>query len=283
MHFKILSMLCRISTVLYISWTLDTKPLPSARLAWCCPLIQSRWPTARWGSKRSLRSLRCVRRGWTKEKQSRGITNAHDNQLKKKKKKNPHTQRGSTATVFVSTNQQLRRTVLSILWWLLLSDLAEVPDVEPPVSAAGGQDGFVVRWPLNLSEGEMGQALHLCDNVRHKHETNSPNWHDLNAQRLLPALWVCSVYKGSSWLKLQNKKCNMLDVIQPEARYMKYGHVCLKDDVTYSTTWLMSHSAPQARIFNTVCTDIRDRFKQIQWTLIQKTFKVSIIPSKFLL
>lgn len=155
MHFKILSMLCRIFAVLYISCTSDTKLLPSARLAWCCPLIQSRWPTARWGSKRSLRSLRCVRRGWTKEKQSRGITNAHYNQLKNT---HTHTQRGSTVTVFVPTNQQLRRTVLSILWGLLLSDLAEVPDVEPPVSAAGGQDGFVVRWPLNLSGGKWARC-----------------------------------------------------------------------------------------------------------------------------
>ena len=64
----------------------NTKLLPSARLAWCCPLIQSRWPMARWGSKRSLRSLLCVRRGWTKEKQSRGITNAHYYQLNTHKK-----------------------------------------------------------------------------------------------------------------------------------------------------------------------------------------------------
>lgn len=99
MHFKILSMLCRISAVLYISCTSDTKLLPSARLAWCCPLIQSRWPTARWGSKRSLRSLRCVRRGWTKEKQSRGITNAHYNQLKNT---HTHTHKGDQQLLFLS-------------------------------------------------------------------------------------------------------------------------------------------------------------------------------------
>ena len=48
------------------------------------------------------------------------------------------------------TDQQLRRAVLGILWRLLLSDLTEVPDVEPSVRAAGGQDGFVMRRPLHL-------------------------------------------------------------------------------------------------------------------------------------
>lgn len=55
---------------------------------------------------------------------------------------------------FVATDQKLRRSVLSILRWLLLTDLAEVPHVEPPVSAAGGQDGFVMGRPLNLLREE---------------------------------------------------------------------------------------------------------------------------------
>lgn len=49
-----------------------------------------------------------------------------------------------------STHQQLGRTILSILWRLLLSDLTQVPDVESPVSAAGGEDRFVMGRPLNL-------------------------------------------------------------------------------------------------------------------------------------
>lgn len=53
-------------------------------------------------------------------------------------------------SAFVETDQQLRGTVLGILWQLLLADLAEVPHVEPPVGAAGGQDGLVVGRPLDL-------------------------------------------------------------------------------------------------------------------------------------
>lgn len=52
----------------------------------------------------------------------------------------------------VETDQQLRRTVLSVLRRLLLADLAEVPHVEPPVCAAGGQDGLIVGRPLDLLE-----------------------------------------------------------------------------------------------------------------------------------
>lgn len=51
---------------------------------------------------------------------------------------------------FVETDQQLGRTVLAVLRRLLLADLAEVPHVEPPVGAAGGQDGLVVGRPLDL-------------------------------------------------------------------------------------------------------------------------------------
>lgn len=61
----------------------------------------------------------------------------------------------SSPPLIVTTHQQLRRAILSILWWLLLSNLTEVPDVEPPVSAAGGQDGFVMRRPLNLLEKDV--------------------------------------------------------------------------------------------------------------------------------
>lgn len=57
---------------------------------------------------------------------------------------------GLNSSYFITADQQLRRSILGILWRLFLSDLAEVPDVEPPVGAAGGQDGFVVRRPLNL-------------------------------------------------------------------------------------------------------------------------------------
>lgn len=145
MHFKFLSTLCLL-IVLYILYLWRshhvTKVLPFARLAWCCPLIQSRWPTARWGSKRSLRSLPCVLHGWTREKQS---TRDHYSTLHSIK--NTYTQ---YFFVVVPTDQQLRRAILSILRRLFLSDLTEVPDVEPPVGAAGGQDGFVVRRPLDL-------------------------------------------------------------------------------------------------------------------------------------
>lgn len=51
---------------------------------------------------------------------------------------------------FVETDQQLGRTVLGVLRRLLLSDLAEVPHVEPSIGAAGSQDGLVVRRPLDL-------------------------------------------------------------------------------------------------------------------------------------
>lgn len=61
----------------------------------------------------------------------------------------------SSPPLIVTTHQQLRRAILSILWWLLLSNLTEVPDVEPPVGAAGGQDGFVMRRPLNLLEKDV--------------------------------------------------------------------------------------------------------------------------------
>ena len=37
-----------------------------------------------------------------------------------------------------------------ICTYLLLSDLGEVPDVEPAVGAGGGEDGLVVRRPLHL-------------------------------------------------------------------------------------------------------------------------------------
>lgn len=68
----------------------------------------------------------------------------------------------SSPPLIVTTHQQLRRAILSILWWLLLSNLTEVPDVEPPVSAAGGQDGFVMRRPLNLLEKDVDmKALQL--------------------------------------------------------------------------------------------------------------------------
>lgn len=53
------------------------------------------------------------------------------------------------------THQQLRRAILSILWRLLLSNLTEVPDIESPVCAAGGQDGFIMRRPLNLVESTL--------------------------------------------------------------------------------------------------------------------------------
>lgn len=128
-----------------------TRLLPSATLAWCCPLIQSRWPTARWGSRRNLRSLLCVRRGWTKENQSRRDYHDAWNSIKAEK--------NSTLHIFVPADQQLRRAVLSVLWWLLLSDLAEVPHIEASVSAAGGQDGFIMRRPLNLLGRNVPHAI----------------------------------------------------------------------------------------------------------------------------
>lgn len=116
-----------------------TKRLPSATLAWCCPPIRSRRPTARWGSTRSPRSWPCVRHGWTDEKC----------------KENPSLEsrvgrRRRDWTSFTETDQQLWRSVLGVLRRLLLPDLAEVPHVEPPVGAAGGQDGLIVGRPLDL-------------------------------------------------------------------------------------------------------------------------------------
>ena len=46
--------------------------------------------------------------------------------------------------------EKFGRAVLSILRALLLPDLGEIPDVEPPVSARAGQDGLVMRRPLDL-------------------------------------------------------------------------------------------------------------------------------------
>ena len=49
--------------------------------------------------------------------------------------------------------EKFRRSVLGVLRALLLSDLGEIPDVEPPVSTGAGQDGLVMGRPLDL-EGE---------------------------------------------------------------------------------------------------------------------------------
>lgn len=56
------------------------------------------------------------------------------------------------------THQQLWWSVLGVLWRLLVSNLAEIPDVETTVGTARGQNGFVVRRPLNLLvTGEGGR------------------------------------------------------------------------------------------------------------------------------
>ena len=41
---------------------------------------------------------------------------------------------------------------------LFLSDLAEIPDVEPPIGAGRSQDGFVVRRPLNLEDLDQSKG-----------------------------------------------------------------------------------------------------------------------------
>ena len=46
--------------------------------------------------------------------------------------------------------EKFRRPVLGVLRALLLSNLGEIPDVEPPVSARAGQDGLVMGRPLDL-------------------------------------------------------------------------------------------------------------------------------------
>ena len=48
------------------------------------------------------------------------------------------------------TYQQLRWAVLCVLWRLVLPNLAEVPNVESTVCAAGRQNGLIVRRPLHL-------------------------------------------------------------------------------------------------------------------------------------
>ena len=46
--------------------------------------------------------------------------------------------------------EELRGAVLRVLRALLLPDLGEIPDVEPPVGARAGQDGLVMGRPLDL-------------------------------------------------------------------------------------------------------------------------------------
>lgn len=61
---------------------------------------------------------------------------------------------GDLSCVTAVNEQQFRWTILSILWRLLLSDFTEVPHVESPVCATGGQDGFIMRRPLDLKGGK---------------------------------------------------------------------------------------------------------------------------------
>ena len=46
--------------------------------------------------------------------------------------------------------EKFRRTVLRVLSALLLPDLGEIPDMEPPVGTRAGQDGLVMGRPLDL-------------------------------------------------------------------------------------------------------------------------------------
>lgn len=133
--------------ILNTAFYYPTKRLPSATLARCCPPTRSRWPRARWGSTRSPRSWLCVRRGWTDEKCKETIccwkSWVEGRRWRRRRD-------SAWRTRFVETDQQLGRTVLGVLRRLLLADLAEVPHVEPPVGAAGGQDGLIVGRPLDL-------------------------------------------------------------------------------------------------------------------------------------
>ena len=46
--------------------------------------------------------------------------------------------------------EKFGRAVFSVLRALLLPDLGEIPDVEPPVGARAGEDGLVMGRPLDL-------------------------------------------------------------------------------------------------------------------------------------
>ena len=61
--------------------------------------------------------------------------------------------------------EKFRRSVLGVLRALLLSDLGEIPDVQPPVSARAGQDGLVMGRPLDLG-GNNGVIVNVGDNSR---------------------------------------------------------------------------------------------------------------------
>ena len=48
--------------------------------------------------------------------------------------------------------QQLRRSIVRIVGRLLLSDLGDVPDVDPSVRGGGREDGLGVRRPRELDD-----------------------------------------------------------------------------------------------------------------------------------
>lgn len=48
--------------------------------------------------------------------------------------------------------QQLRRAVIRIIRRLLLSDLRNVPDVDPPVGRGGREHGLIVGRPCELDD-----------------------------------------------------------------------------------------------------------------------------------
>lgn len=54
------------------------------------------------------------------------------------------------SSVYHCTHHKLWRAIFSILWRLLLSNLAQVPDMESPVRATGCQNGLIVGRPLHL-------------------------------------------------------------------------------------------------------------------------------------
>lgn len=82
---------------------------PSARLAWCCPQTQSRWPRVHWGSRRSLRSWLCGHHEWTEEAEIKSDLEHHQTHF----------------SVITITYQKLWWAVLSVLWRLLLPNFTE--------------------------------------------------------------------------------------------------------------------------------------------------------------
>lgn len=131
-------------------WDLDQRDYsPSAKLAWCCLPTQSRWPKAHWGSMWSQRSWQCGLREWTAHKRDWHVSSA-----------------GKKRNEVQAAYQKLWRSVLSILCWLLLSDLAQIPYMQSPVSSAAGEDGLVMRRPLHLQSHGCHQLILWWDLTR---------------------------------------------------------------------------------------------------------------------